>query len=475
MVDALDSFLISDIADGIRAGSFSAESVAEEVIDRCARLSELNAVIYQSDDTFLASARDADAAMARGEVAGPLHGVPILIKDNIDVQGMPSSAGTAALENDYPRQDATVVRRLRDAGALIAGKANLYELTVGGTGRNLHFGRTANPWRLECTSGGSSSGSAAAVAARLVPGSLGTDTAGSVRMPSSFCGVAGFRPSFHRYPGDGLMPHSTTRDSVGVMANSVADLAVLDSVVSGESFSLEELDLADIRIGRPRGAFYARVDERTASVMDSVANLLAEHGAVIVDADIPDLHALTPKCAWSISAYEVPRDLPAILTHRGTDVSLETIVSGIASPVVRARFNPLSVSLDELEPRYRIAMSEERPRLQEILRNYFERNGLAAFMYPTTPFPAAVGDDDDGDVEIDGKLVKHGLGHSIDNTVYQTATGIASLTVPAGLTPDDLPVGVSFDGPTGSDRQLLAIGRAFELARGPFPRPPHSA
>jgi len=467
-------FTVAGIAKAIAGGSTTAVAVAEDVLARCAHMAHLNAIISQDPDALMAAAHAADARQAAQESLGPLHGVPLLIKDNIDVQGLPCSAGTAALENDYPRQDATVVRRLRAAGALIAGKANLFELTVGGTGTNLHFGRTANPWRLEYTSGGSSSGSAAAVAARLVPGSLGTDTAGSVRLPSSFCGCVGFRPSFHRYPGDGLLPHSTTRDSVGVMANTIADVALLDGVVSGEPWSLEEIDLDGIRIGRPRGAFYAALDNRTATVMDAVADLLAEQGAIIVDADIPELHELTPKAAWPISSYEGPRDLPDILAHRGTDVSIEQIVAGIASPVVRERFTPL-VALDKLEAPYRVAMNEARPRLQKMLQSYFDDNELAAFMFPTSPIPAAAVDADDADIEINGERVKYGFGHSIDNTVYQTAAGIPSLTLPAGLTPDNLPIGVSFDGPTGSDQRLLAIGRAFEQARGPFPRATHSA
>jgi Asp-tRNA(Asn)/Glu-tRNA(Gln) amidotransferase A subunit family amidase len=470
----VENFSISGIAAGIRSGAFSAESVAQDVLDRCARMSALGALIYQDGDTLLANAREADAALARGEATGPLHGVPILIKDNIDVQGMPCSAGTAALEHDYPREDATVVRRLRAAGALIAGKANLFELTVGGTGENLHFGRTANPWRLDYTSGGSSSGSAAAVAARMVPGSLGTDTAGSVRLPSSFCGIPGFRPSFHRYPGDGLLPHSNTRDSVGVMATSIADLALLDSVVADEPYLLEELSLKGIRIGRPRGAFYASLDDRVAAIMDTAADLLTDQGAIIIDADIAELHEVTPKCAWPIAMYEGPRDIASILAHRGTDVSIETIVNGIASPVVKERFNPPAVALDKIEPGYRVAMDETRPYLQQLLQRYFDEHELAAFMYPTSPIPAAAVNADDADIEINGKPVKSGFGHSIDNTVYQTAAGIPSLTVPAGLTPDHLPVGVGFDGPNGSDQRLLAIGRAFEQARGPFPRPPHS-
>lgn len=467
-------FTIASLARAIAEGSTTAESVAKDVLERSQKLSHLNAIIFQDADALLEAARTADEQRRAGQALGPLHGVPILIKDNIDVKGMPCSAGTAALEHDYPRTDATVVKRLRAAGALIAGKANLYELTVGGTGQNLHFGRTANPWRLECTPGGSSSGSASAVAARLVPGSLGTDTAGSVRIPASFCGVAGFRPSFHRYPGDGLMPHTTTRDSVGVMANTLDDLAILDGVLAGESVELEPLDLNGIRIGRPRGDFYAALDSRTETVLDRIAGLLAAQGAIIIDVDMPELHKLTPACAWSISTYESPRDLPVILEHRGTDVSIEQILAGIKSPIVKERFDPL-VSLEKLEAPYQIAMNEGRPRLQKLLQDYFDDNRLAAFMYPTTPFPAAVAETDDADIELDGAMVAGGFGHSIDNTVYQTATGIPSLTLPGGITPDGLPVGIGFDGPMGSDRMLLALGRAVEALRGPLPSPPHSS
>ncbi len=468
-------FTLVEIGAGIRDGLFSAESVATEVLERFRRFENLGTLIHQDPDALLDAAREADRMRARGDEIGPLHGVPILIKDNIDVAGLPCSAGTPALEHDYPKQNARVVQRLLDAGALIAGKANLYELAVGGTSLNRHFGRISNPWNPDLIPGGSSGGSAAAVAARLVPGSLGTDTNGSVRGPCSLSGIAGFRPSFRRYPGHGIIPHTPTRDSVGIMTNTVADLALLDAVLSEESYTLEEADLEGLRLGRPRGDFYAVMDDRTSVVIDAAISVLEQQGAVIVDADIPELAEMTAKCAWTISGYEVPRELPDILANRGTALSIADIVAGIASPVVRERFNPLAVDLDILEPQYRIAMDTYRPRLQNRLQAYFDEHDLAAFVYPTTPFPAPAIDEDNADLDINGKVVKGGFAHVINNTVYQSAAGIPSLVVPAGLTSDGLPVGLSFDGPVGSDQALLAIAQAFESARGHFPTPRHSA
>jgi Asp-tRNA(Asn)/Glu-tRNA(Gln) amidotransferase A subunit family amidase len=468
-------FTLIETAKGIRTGQFTAESLAIEVLERFQQFQHLGTLIRQDSEHFLEAARDADRVQSSGRTVGPLHGVPILVKDNIDVRGLPCSAGTPALEHDYPRNNALVVQRMLDAGALIAGKANLYELAVGGTSLNRHFGRVSNPWNPDLIPGGSSSGSAAAVAAHLVPASLGTDTNGSVRGPCSLSGIAGYRPSFGRYPGHGIIPHTPTRDSVGSMANSVADLALLDAVLGNDAYTLKEIDLDGIRLGRPRGDFYAVMDDRTASVIDSAVAILERQGAVIVDADIPDLAAMTAKCAWTISGYEVPSELPDILANRGTSLSIADIVAGIASPVVRDRFNPLAVNLDILEPQYRLAMDRYRPQLQNQLNAYFAENDLAAFVFPTTPFPAPAIDEDNADLEINGRLVKGGFAHVINNTVYQSAAGIPSLTVPAGLTTDGLPVGLSFDGPPGSDQMLLAIGSAFEAARGDLPAPSHSA
>jgi len=467
-------YTLAGLAEAIRTGALSSEAVARDTLARCAAGRRLNALISQDPERLLEAARAADAQRSAGRALGLLHGVPVLVKDNIDTADYPTSAGTPALAHDYPRMDAGSVRRLREAGALVAGKANLFELAVGGNGENLTFGRVGNPWRLECVPGGSSSGSAAAVAARLVPAALGTDANGSVRGPCAQCGVAGFRPSVGRYPGSGIIPPTPTRDSVGTLATTVADLVLLDQALADERYALPPVSLAGLRLGRPREHFCELLDERVAAVVSRAVELLQAAGAAIIEADIPQLSRLTRAAAWPISGYEVIRDMPAYLARRGTPLSADDIVAAIASPVARQRFTPRApdeAGRRRLEAAYAVAMREHRPRLQRALQAYFERHRLDAMIFPTTPFPALPYAADDADVVINGRVVPNGFGRLIHNTVHQSAAGIPSLVVPAGLTDDGLPVGLSFDAPAGKDRQLLAIGLAFEAARGPFPAP----
>jgi mandelamide amidase len=477
------AFTITDIATAIAEGTTTAEAVAEDVLERCQAFAHLGAIITQDPDALIASARAADQRRRDNDTLGPLHGVPLLIKDNIDTCDLPTSAGTPALEHDTPAHNAPVVQRLVDAGALIAGKANLYELAVGGGSFNTHFGAVKNPWNTQCIPGGSSSGSSAAVAARMVPGALGTDTNGSVRGPCSLSGIAGFRPSIQRYPYGGVLPSSPTRDAVGIMANSIADLALLDQVLAHQHSNdprdlpepLPPVSLRGLRLGRPRGEFYRVMDDAVAKVIDAAVAEMQAAGAIIVDIDLPEIVKLTAQTAWTITAYECPREAPGYLAHRGTSISMDDIVAGIASPIVRERFHSNTGDLEALETAYRQAMDEYRPQLQRILHAYFTDHDVAAMVYPTTPFPApALPNDtanDIADVVINGKRVKGGFSAVINNTVHQSAAGIPSLVVPAGLTDDGLPVGLSFDGPLGSDRRLLAIGRAFEKVRGEFPLP----
>jgi mandelamide amidase len=462
-------------AAAIRGGRTSAECLAREVLARCRRHRHLNALISQDAEALIAAAQAADRRLASGAAVGPLHGVPILIKDNIDVAGYPTTAGTPGLCGIYPRQHAPAVQWLLDAGALVAGKANLHELAVGGTSHNGHFGRVVNPWRQELVAGGSSGGSAVAVAARLVPAALGTDTNGSVRGPCSFQGIAGFRPSFGWYAYGGTFPATPTRDAIGPMAASVTDLALLDQVLSGEKHDLPVVSLRNLRLGRPGGRFYEVIDERTATVFTRAVALLEQAGAVVVPTELPGLHDLAAKTAWPISAWEVVRETPAFLASRTGTVTIEDIFARISSATVRERFNPLTADHVRLESAWRHAMQTDRPRLQQMLADHFTQHRLDAMIFPTTPFPAVAASDDNADIAIDGQRLKHGFGYLIQNTVYQSAAGIPSLTVPAGLTADGLPVALNFDGPIGSDRRLLAIGATFEQARGAFPAPPLAA
>lgn len=467
-------FSMTALARALARGDFSAEMFARFVLTRCERHRDLHALIAQDAGQLVAAARAVDRRRAAGAALGALHGVPVLVKDNIDAVGYATTAGTPGLAGVFPDRNAPVVQRLLDAGALVAGKANLHELAVGATSRNEHFGQVVNPWNRNVIAGGSSGGSAVAVAARMVPGAIGTDTNGSVRGPCSLNGIAGFRPSFRRYPYGGIIPSTSTRDSVGGMATTVADLALLDAVLAGEPVqSLAATDLRGVRLGRPGGEFIAGVDARTARVMDEAVARLRDAGATIVAVELPGLHALARRTAWPISAYEAVAEIDAALAGRSPAVSVDAIVSRIASPSVRERFNPQPGKLAKLEGPYREALEVLRPKLRQQLVGCFHDHRLDALVYPTTPFPAVDVPDEMASVLVNGEPVS--FGHIIHNSVYQSAAGIPSLTVPAGLTSDGLPVGLGLDGPEGSDRHLLAIGLAFEVLRDPFPLPPVAA
>jgi Asp-tRNA(Asn)/Glu-tRNA(Gln) amidotransferase A subunit family amidase len=463
---------ITGLVAALAAGEVTAEAVALAMLARCERHRDLHALIAQDRAQVLEAARAADRRRSAGEPLGPLHGLPVLIKDNIDVLGYATTAGTPGLIGVNPTADAPVVSRLRAAGAIIAGKANLHELAVGGTSQNDHFGHVANPWRAGVVAGGSSGGSAAAVAARLVPAALGTDTNGSVRGPCSFNGLAGLRPSFGRYPYGGIFPATPTRDSAGAMAVDVDGLALLDSVLAGEpAAALPAVATAELRLGQPHGEFTALLDSRTAAVMAVAYERLRAAGAQIIPVELPGLHALANQVAWPISAYEAVAGMPGILAGRRPLTRIEDIVAKIASAVARQRFNPDPAKLARLEPAWHEALTRLRPRLQAQFAACLHDQRLDALVFPTTPFPAVAVADDSADLVIDGRHVPGGFGHFIRNLVYQSAAGIPSLSLPAGLTSDGLPVGINFDGPMGSDRRLLAIGRAFEILRGRFPAP----
>lgn len=478
MLFAMDpgEYTLTSLAHAIAGGERSAEEVASEMLLRCGQRRDLRTLIAQDPVRVMEEAREADRRRAAGEQLGPLHGVPVLIKDNIDVADYPTTAGTPGLEGIYPRGNAPVVQRLRDAGAIVAGKANLHELAVGGTSQNDRFGHVVNPWRADVVAGGSSGGSAVAVAARLVPAALGTDTNGSVRGPCAMNGIAGLRPSFRRYPYGGTFPGTPTRDSVGGMAPALTDVALLDAVLAGEPAPvLKPASLRGMRLGRPGGEFVTVLDDRTARVMEEAVRMLEDAGAEVVAVDLPGMHTLATKAAWPLSAYEVVVETPKNLAGRTPPVTIEQIAAKITSAEVRLRFDPAIADHAKLERAYREALDVHRPKLQAMLAAYFRDNRLDALIFPTTPFPAVAVPHDIADVVINGRVLRQGFAHLIDNTVYQSASGIPSLTVPAGLTPDGLPVGLSFDGPLGSDRRLLEIGLAFEHVRGPFPLPPDVA
>jgi indoleacetamide hydrolase len=424
----------------------------------------------------LTAAHAADKRRARGGALGPLHGLPVLIKDNIATRENATTGGTPALAGDRPRRNALVVERLLAAGAIVLGKSNLHELAVGITSNNAATGPVHNPYDPTKIPGGSSGGNASAVAARIAPAALGTDTAGSVRIPAALCGIAALRPTTGRYPRTGdpdavsdLLTLSHTRDTPGPMARTVADVALLDAVIAAEHRSVRPCELRGVRLGVDRRNFFADLDPETEAVTAAALQRLQDRGVQLVELEIPDLHALNAAAGLlAIGGFEARQSLAKYLAEHAPGVSLEELAAGIASPDVRALFALVVGPGAVPEPVYLDALAQ-RPKLQTAYRDTFTAFRLDALIFPTTPLPARpIGHD--ATVKLNGRQVPTFFAY-IRHTDPGANAGLPGLSVPAGLTRDGLPVGLELDGPAGSDRALLALGLAIEEALGPLPAP----
>lgn len=441
--------------------------LADQLIARTDAAVALNAYVSFDAAALRAQARQADQRIAAGERL-PLLGIPIALKDNIDAVGWPCAAGTAALQGRKPTADAELVRRLRAAGALIAGKANMHELALGITNNNAVTGAAHNPWDVTRIPGGSSGGSGAVVAARLVPAAIGTDTGGSVRVPAALCGVVGLRPTVGRVPGEGIAPIATTRDTGGPLARSIADCALLDAVLTGVPNAAASAGLKGLRLGLPRSPFWDDLDSGVREVAESALTRLREAGAELVEMDLPGIAQASSEAGFPIALFEFVRDMRHYLASRERGVTLAQLIAGVGSPDVAGVVGPLLAGGAIPEPVYQQALLA-RQRLQGLYRAAFAQHRVEALVFPTTPRTAArIGEDET--VDLNGRAQPTFLTF-IRNTDPGSNAGIPGVTLPAGLAAG-LPVGLALDGPAGSDRRLLAIAAAVEAALPPAPRAP---
>jgi Asp-tRNA(Asn)/Glu-tRNA(Gln) amidotransferase A subunit family amidase len=466
---ALTELGAAQAAAATRAGDISAQALVEALLDRCAKAASLNAFISLHPDAVRAAARNADQRRRSGERLGPLHGVPLVFKDNFDTADFPTTAGTPALAAHRPARNGTVVQRLLDAGALILGKANMQELAFGPTSNNAAFGPVRNPYDHSRIPGGSSGGTGAAVAARLAPAGLGTDTGGSVRVPASLSGVVGFRPTTLRWPQEGIVPISHTRDTAAPMARCVADCVLLDGIITGGPTSLAPIDLNGLRLGVPRGYFWDNLDPEVEAVLaDALARLTAA-GVVLIEGDMADIAELDAAAGFPVALYEFVTDLDRYLAEHATGLDFAGVAAQVKSPAVKKVVNALMGADAVPEGVYRDALIKHRPALREAYRRYFKELGVVAMVFPTTPLAAAkIGEDEI--VMLNGTPVPT-LATYIRNLGPGSAAGIPGLSLPAGMTSAGLPIGVAIDAPESSDRQLLTTGLAIEAVLPRLPAP----
>jgi mandelamide amidase len=458
----------------MRFGGLSAERYARALLDRAAAMASLNAITNLDRDQVLSDAREADRRRRHTSPhqLGPLHGLPLLLKDNINTRAAPTTAATPGLRDHRPRFDAPVAAALFKAGGMLFAKANMHELAFGITSNNPTFGPVRNPYDPTLIPGGSSGGNAAAAAARICPAGLGTDTGGSTRIPPSLCGVCGMRPTAGRYPNADLVPISRTRDTAGPIARSVADLALLDGVITGTPTEVRPARLRGLRLGVPRGHFYEDLDASIVPVIEAALARLRAEGAVLVEADLPGLQAINDQVGFPLALYEVMRDLPNYLADTGAGVTLAQIAPLIRSADVNGLFAALvsGASPPNIpDAVYLNAVNTARFQLQATYRSYFREHAVEAIVFPTTPLPARpIGQD--VTVELNGRQVPTFTTY-IRNTDPDSNAGIPGVTIPAGLTSAGLPIGIEFDGPSHGDRRVLEIAMAAQRVLPRVPPP----
>ncbi|MBC7497107.1 MAG: hypothetical protein H7243_08100 [Sphingomonadaceae bacterium] len=450
-----------DAVAAMRDGRMTAVAYADALIAQCAARADLNAFITLDPDAVRAAARAADARRAAGHALGPLHGLPIPVKDSINTADLPTTAGTSALREFRPATDATVVALLRAAGAIILGKTNLHELSFGWTSSNMVYGPVRNPCDPTRIPGGSSGGTAAAVAARMAPLGVAEDTQGSIRVPAALCGIAGFRPTTGRYPSDGCAPITPLFDQVGPHARCVADLALFDAVMTGDDVPLSVPPLTGLRLGVAREFYFSGIDPVVATVVESALARLTAAGVTIVEADIPELGGMIEAITLPIQVHDVVPSLTSWLAGSGAPVSFDAMFAAV-SPDVRAvlqRFAVPGAPDAVTDEAYVLARDVHLPALRELMARWFVDHRIDAMLLPATMIVATpIGQDQH--VRIGSRDVTFATAVGRNIAPGSTA-GLPGLVLPAGLA-NGLPVAIELDGPAGSDRQLLAIGLAIE-------------
>ncbi len=459
-------FSVCEIRAAMLKGEISCAEYVDELIERASRAHPLNIWMDTDFDRLREEATQCDSSGAPRDPTVPLAGIPFGIKDNIEVAGLRCTAGTPLLDQYRPVSDAPSVAQLRAAGALVMGKTGMHELAMGVTNNNAYSGAVRNPYAPNHSPGGSSGGSAAAVAAGVVPAALGTDTGGSVRYPAAACNLVGLRPTAGRYNREGVFPLSRTRDTLGPMARTVADVALIDSVLTGQ-WNQPEVALKQVRIGVPREGFWDDADPSVAECVHQALATLAQAGAELIEVRPFGAEILDAEIGFQLGRFEMSEDLPRYLASIGFPISLAQLQKNIASPDVAAsvatRLLPSAIGIEG----YREAQ-RWRASLQAKYANIFQVHRLDVLAFPTALLtPPRLGQDIT--VLLNGEE-RPLFPVYARNTSPASLAGLPGISIPVGML-QGLPVGMEFDAPPHTDRRLLTIAAQAEALLPRFELP----
>nr|WP_191093282.1 amidase family protein [Bradyrhizobium campsiandrae] len=444
------------------------------MLRRCRERADLRAFITLDENSILEAARVCDLHRDSNKPMGPLHGVPIAIKDSMQIRNIRTSVGTKVLAGFRPEQDAAVISSLRAAGAILFGKNNLPEMSFGYTGLNVHYGQVRNPYNVERITGGSSSGAGASIAARLVPAALGGDTVGSIRLPASLCGIVGFRPTTGRWPTAGAAPISHTFDAIGPLARTVEDCVLLDAVVTGYQHppATSGPGLEGVRIGYAPKQYLDLVDPEVERAFKLSIEKLKASGAEVIEIDLgDDFLPLVEKANWPIFWHEVMPHITKYLEENNAPATFMDIYEGLGDNVKvwwTASVLPSGPDYVSKEA-FLESVTVHRPLLQKRYAESYCSNGIDALIFPTTPTVAPPIPADE-EITIAGQKVP-GLAIS-KNVVATSCAGIPGISLPIGISADGLPIGMEIDGAAEQDGKLLNLAARISAVVGKIPAPP---
>jgi aspartyl-tRNA(Asn)/glutamyl-tRNA(Gln) amidotransferase subunit A len=444
---------ILELAPRLRRGEVSPLEVTRACLEQIERLNpKLNAFIAVTAESALFEARSAEAEIARGEWRGHLHGVPVALKDLINTAGVRTTAASALYKDRIPDCDAEVVRRLREAGAVIVGKNNLHEFAYGGSSLVSYFGDVHNPWDLGRTAGGSSGGSAAAVAAGLCYAAIGTDTAGSIREPAALCGCVGLKPTYGRVSSRGIIPLSYSLDHVGPLAATVADAAIVLQAIAGYDpgdvascdvpgadyvSALSESTKA-LRVGVPRAFFYDDLDAEVAAAVEQALAVIKTLVAEVkeVQLDVPTDRRLQSAESYAVHAENVSKT-PELYQ---------------AETLRRLRAGESISAADYIQRR------RELDEARRSIRNAFASVDL--LITPTMPIPAPA----IADLRANPDALRPAELKLLRNTRPFNVWGLPAISVPCGFTQSGLPIGLQIAGPRWREDLVLRLAYGYEQA-----------